>query len=74
MTALECDRCGKLYKPYEFTDLALSQNSFRFYKVTKEMIPDNYSHYLDLCPDCQKKLREWLENGKEKTDEAEQHH
>lgn len=63
MTALKCDRCGKLYESRHLTEECAGTNPFRFYRIEKQMIPDIYSHYLDLCPGCQKELRERIENG-----------
>lgn len=64
MTALKCDRCGKLYEAYCLTLEEYAKSPYKFYRIEKQMIPDNYSHYLDLCLDCQKELGEWIENGK----------
>jgi hypothetical protein len=54
--AYKCDVCGKLY--------------------TRACVPDitiNHYHHgygsdrYDLCPDCQKELETWLNQGKEKS-------
>lgn len=67
MTALKCNRCGKLYEAYYPTE-EITKSPFRFYRIEKQMIPDNYSHYLDLCldlcPDCQRKRQRCTERRK----------
>lgn len=52
--AYECDRCGILYKPYKKT----SPN----FNIIKN--PSMAGNYLDLCPKCNDRLKEWVENGK----------
>lgn len=62
MVAGKCDRCGKLYELYYLLeDLTGSLKNYRYYRIEKQTIPDNYSKYLDLCPDCQEALKKWVE-------------
>jgi hypothetical protein len=51
--ARQCDRCGKLCKPKNF-----STESYR-YTVVKDLHPYPAVN-LDLCEDCQESLVEWL--------------
>jgi ribosomal protein S27AE len=59
MDAKKCDRCGALFEcvNHDFSDL----RTFRYYKIQKEVIPDIYTRFLDLCPKCQEGLRKWVE-------------
>lgn len=59
MTAKQCDRCRKFYS-YEQTQEFFEQNGYKYYKVRKEVAPDNYSHEIDLCPDCERELEKWM--------------
>ena len=52
--AYECDRCGILFKPYK------NQKTSRFLNIG----------CLDLCPKCNDKLQEWIENGKTREEES----
>lgn len=49
MRAYKCDRCGKLYEPY---DLAI--NDFRIVQQR-----DSRKNW-DLCVDCHIELQEWM--------------
>lgn len=56
--AKKCDRCGKLYELYAgvpFTD------NRKYYAVRFANISCS-SGWLDLCPDCMKKLVIFMEN------------
>ena len=67
MNALKCDRCGKLYESYFLTtDLTNVGKDYRHYRIEVQRIPDNYSHYLDLCKDCEKELIKWVEGYERK--------
>ena len=66
MNAYKCDRCGKLFEkpPVEYL---LENNSIYvkgLYTIKVEKIPDVYSHSIDLCFECYKKLLDFLEGGK----------
>lgn len=54
--AKQCDRCKKLYvyepKKIKYKLQKLSGYSDRYTR---------YTHALDLCPECDKSLGEWLE-------------
>ena len=55
MIAVKCDRCGKLYENPEYTqDIT----------VSKYIHPYGNNQY-DLCPECQKKLEEFLKGEKQ---------
>lgn len=54
--AKRCDRCGQYYERYypEFTVIKyLGQRTATYRKNTS----------LDLCPDCTKELKTWIEIG-----------
>jgi hypothetical protein len=51
--AYKCDVCGKYYECTRHFQLAISRCAH---------IDISY----DLCPDCQKELETWLNQGKEK--------
>ena len=61
--AYKCDRCGKLYdKPpveHAFDDKDVFLKGF--YTINLETIPDAFSHSIELCWDCYKKLCDFLE-------------
>lgn len=54
--ALKCDRCGKLYEPYNdacFNGFTTTQTYIKFNKCNR--IED-----YDLCPKCNRELSSWL--------------
>lgn len=54
--AKECDRCGIIYKPIKFG----------WYYITERdtLITHNY----DLCSNCRKAFKQWLNKCKQKED------
>lgn len=56
--AYKCDVCGNLYTRECIPDIVI--HHYRDYH--NGYGPDRY----DLCPDCQKELETWLNQGKEK--------
>lgn len=57
MRAYKCDRCGKLFEKYDL------QGTFSFLNITRN--PCMSGNCLDLCPDCNAELQEWVKNGKD---------
>ena len=57
MTALKCDRCGKVYEQGFVPDITVHKYIHPYGEVT-----------YDLCDDCMKKLENWLKK-KEEQDE-----
>lgn len=56
MKAFKCDRCGNLYENY-------SEKAKPFYITTSYCT-------LDLCPECNKELKDWFaEKENEKSEE-----
>ena len=55
MKAYKCDRCGMLFEEYR------GQGSSEFFNVTRN--PKFASDCLDLCPNCNEKLQEWVANN-----------
>ena len=56
MRAYKCDRCGKFFEKYK------NQGTAEFFNITRTpKIPDNC---LDLCPNCNAELQEWVANVK----------
>lgn len=61
--ARKCDRCGTFYDPWDDEDalnhIAVSKRSY--------LIDGNYTNavinHLDLCPNCARFLRMWLEDN-----------
>lgn len=56
MKAYKCDRCGKLFEKYK------NQGTFDFFNVTRN--PKFSDNCLDLCPNCNAELQEWVANDK----------
>lgn len=50
MRAYKCDRCGKLYE---------SQLCVPDIRISKYIYPEG-EEWVDLCPECQHFLEEWL--------------
>ena len=57
MKAYKCDRCGKLFEKYKY------QGTSNFFNIT--LNPCTSGNLLDLCPNCNAELQEWVANGKE---------
>ena len=57
-SAKECDRCGSFYNNK-------SRIFDNYYSVT-ENTPLIYGKSVDLCPDCENKLSEWVNEFKRK--------
>lgn len=50
--AKKCDKCGAYYTP----------NNYKLNLIKKEHVGfDIIDKYVDLCPDCQEILEEWME-------------
>lgn len=58
--AYKCDRCGKLFEKYKY------QGTSEFFNVTRN--PNFSNDCLDLCPNCNAELQEWVANDKEQVD------
>lgn len=61
--AKKCDRCGKLYEPYNKSRLygTMRVSAFAFMIENRGYSLDER---YDLCPDCMKFLQKWFK-GKE---------
>ena len=57
MKAYKCDRCGKLFEKYK------NQGTSEFFNITRN--PCITGNCLDLCPNCNAELQEWVANDKE---------
>lgn len=55
MKAYKCDRCGKLFERYEL------QGTPEFFNITRN--PNRSGDCLDLCPNCNAKLQDWVANN-----------
>lgn len=56
--AKQCDRCKKLYVPEAAKEhFKLQRLDGRSNRYTR------YTHAIDLCPECNKSLKEWLEGA-----------
>lgn len=64
MKAYKCDRCGKLFEKYRY------QGTSDFFNITHN--PYQTGSCLDLCPECNAELQEWVANGKEQTGSEDQ--
>ena len=74
-TKIICDRCG-----IEFTDsdvvflpsrksLNHTEEKYVVYRMNPVLISwDRSVESLDLCPECQQKLKKWLDNKEENDD------
>ena len=58
MRAQKCDRCGKLFEKYE------CQGTPKFFNITRN--PNRSGDCLDLCPNCNAELQNWVANNKER--------
>lgn len=57
--AKKCDRCGKLYEIYVGIPLVSGGNKYHAVKFANFGCS---TAWLDLCPDCMKKLVIFMEN------------
>ena len=58
--AKKCDRCGKLYEQYNL--LNSKKNPHGIMTLNLDGQRRYYGHdAMDLCPECMKEFREWLE-------------
>lgn len=57
MKAYKCDRCGKLFEGYDYQG-----TRGVFYGITRH--PSLSGNDLDLCPNCNAELQEWVANNK----------
>lgn len=57
MKAFKCDRCGKFFEKYKM------QGTAEFFNITRN--PSMSGNCLDLCPNCNAELQEWIANDKE---------
>lgn len=55
-----CDRCGK-----EFVELSISNTILPYYEIRRWGGFDFFVRNVDLCKDCQRSFKEWLNSGKE---------
>jgi hypothetical protein len=55
MRIRKCDRCGKVYEPYDDVHNTITVST---YDMNNECV-DNGESY-DLCPDCKEEFRGWL--------------
>ena len=62
MQAFKCDICGKLYESYTQTKCYKDGKYQPSYNIYIKENPDAYSHSLDLCEDCQKRLVDFINN------------
>ena len=65
MRAMKCDRCGKFYEFYEGEKIfkeTEKANGLMLIDMDLERKHWNRKIY-DLCPDCMKKLEDFLENN-----------
>ena len=58
---MRCDKCGK-----RFDDDWFPQDNWPKYDITQRCGVINHISKINLCDECSKKLKEWLEreNGK----------
>jgi len=60
--ARKCDRCGKLYEPYNSRNDSTRINGIIFVNVDEER--KYYGHGIkDLCPYCSTDFVNWFQNG-----------
>ena len=59
--AYKCDRCGKLYEPYEFSDYS---EEIKFKERIINVSTLSGATY-DLCPNCRIGLAEYMNQGKD---------
>ena len=52
-----CDRCGKEFTGYPFSNMVLP-----YYEIKR---CDIFVRDVDLCKDCQRDFKKWLINGRE---------
>lgn len=57
MKAYKCDRCGEFFLNSEY-----GYAPSKFY-ITRT--PNASGHCLDLCPNCNDELQEWIAKGEE---------
>ena len=61
--AKKCDRCGKLYEPYNTKNDSKNFNGIM--TVNIDACGEYYDHNpMDLCPKCKDSFEEWLFAGK----------
>lgn len=59
MTARKCDRCGKLYEPYNSQNDSKHINGLIFVNVDEQR--KYYGHGInDLCPECSAEFINWF--------------
>lgn len=56
MVKVWCDLCGRVIDPYE------DKSKFRLRKMTKDDYQKKPQSDLDICEDCDKKIRDFLAN------------
>lgn len=62
MLARICDRCGTPYKQYGMANNSKNANGLRLLNIDSKGTA--YCHdFIDLCPDCMKKLYEFLKGA-----------
>lgn len=61
---MRCDKCGK-----RFDDGWVPSSLWPRYDITQRLGVLSHTSKINLCDDCSKKFKEWLENEEnEKTD------
>lgn len=59
--ALKCDRCRKLYEPYDGIKFRPTSNPYNTLRLTNNYIGAEF----DMCPECMEKVIEFIKAGKE---------
>jgi hypothetical protein len=65
MQSITCDRCGENFSYPTIVNAMideLAQNG-GVYKITRETVGDYGKIKIDLCPECLRKLRKWVEGA-----------
>ena len=69
MKVIYCDRCGKIIdkenrNPYQQSIIPIN----RYIILKSNPLTYEIDIHVDLCPDCQEKLDEWIKECKAKED------
>lgn len=60
-TVITCDRCGKEFNIFDDFDVPIIEDAYGIFRH-RFGVTDGA---MDLCIECQEKLKEWFENGTE---------
>lgn len=65
MRAKKCDKCGKLYEHYDGNkEFKNTERANAVFLIDRDLDNKHWSRKTyDLCPDCMKKLEEFLNGG-----------